>query len=56
VKTVAFDENADGRPDRRLTYAGGSLATIETEPDAAGRFTKTLDVNRPDPAAARSPQ
>ena len=44
VKTAAFDENGDGRPDRRLTYSGGELITIESEPDAAGTFTRRLDV------------
>jgi hypothetical protein len=44
LKTVAFDETGDGKPDRRLTYAGGALVLIETEPDAAGQFTKRVDV------------
>ncbi len=44
VKTAAFDENGDGRPDRRLTYSGGELIMIESEPDAAGNFTRRLDV------------
>lgn len=44
VKSAAFDENADGRPDRRLTYQGGTLLLIETEPDAAGNFTRRVDV------------
>jgi hypothetical protein len=52
VKTAAFDENGDGRPDRRLTYSGGSLVTIESEPDAAGNFTKRLDMK---PAAVPLP-
>lgn len=44
VHTVAFDENRDGRPDRRLTYEGGNLVLIESEPDAAGKFTKRTEV------------
>jgi hypothetical protein len=40
VKTASFDDDKDGRPDRRFTYEGAALAFIESEPDAAGRFTK----------------
>ncbi len=40
MKTVEIDENHDGRPDRRLTYANSELATIEWEPDATGRYLK----------------
>ena len=41
--TAAFDENADGRQDRRLTYgAGGRLLTIETDPDPTGSYVKTV--------------
>jgi hypothetical protein len=40
LATIAYDENRDGTPDRRLTYAGSSLVAIESEPDASGRFTK----------------
>ena len=42
--SVEFDENGDGRPDRRLTYRGTELASIETEPDASGQYTKKVDV------------
>ena len=43
LETVAFDEDADGRPDRRLTYGpGGSLALIESEPNAAGDYTRRV--------------
>ncbi|MGH9328950.1 MAG: hypothetical protein ACRD09_00780 [Vicinamibacterales bacterium] len=43
--SVAFDENADGRADRRLTYGpGGALLSIESEPDAGGKFTKKVVV------------
>ena len=46
LETVAFDEDGDGRPDRRLTYrAGGALATIESEPDATGHFTRRVAVD-----------
>ena len=44
LETAAMDENGDGRPDRRLTYTGGALVLIESAPDAAGRFTKRVDV------------
>jgi hypothetical protein len=44
VQTAAFDENGDGKPDRRLAYAGGALISIETAPDAAGNYTKKVDV------------
>jgi hypothetical protein len=44
VKSAAFDENADGTPDRRLTYVRGVLVSIETEPDASGRYTRKTDV------------
>ena len=40
VKTAAFDDDRDGRPDRRFTYEGAELAWVESEPDAAGNFTK----------------
>ena len=40
MKTVEIDENHDGRPDRRLTYANSELATIESQPDQAGRYLK----------------
>jgi hypothetical protein len=38
IRTVAFDENADGLADRRFTYDGSALALIESQPDATGRF------------------
>jgi hypothetical protein len=44
VKTASFDENGDGRPDRRFTYQAGALILIETEPDAAGRYGKSVEV------------
>jgi hypothetical protein len=45
ISSVAFDENADGRPDRRLNYSsGGSLVTIESDPDGSGKFTRKVDV------------
>ena len=44
LKAAAFDENGDGRPDRRLTYNGSTLILIESEPDAAGTFTKRVPV------------
>jgi hypothetical protein len=42
LAALAFDENGDGRPDRRLTYADGRLTLIESAPDAAGRFHKKV--------------
>jgi hypothetical protein len=44
LETAAFDENGDGKPDRRLSYDRGVLIAIETEPDAAGRYTKRVAV------------
>jgi hypothetical protein len=44
LRSIAYDENRDGTPDRRLTYAGASLVAIESEPDASGRFTKRRDI------------
>jgi hypothetical protein len=44
VKTAAFDDDRDGRPDRRFTYEGSGLAYIESQPDAAGNFTKKTSV------------
>jgi hypothetical protein len=43
LTTVEFDENGDGRPDRRLTYRGEELASIETEPDASGKYTRKVE-------------
>ncbi len=43
LRTAAFDEDGNGKPDRRLTYAGGVLVSIESEPDAAGNFTRNVD-------------
>ena len=43
LETVAFDENGDGRPDRRLTYGPeGQLLMIESEPDPAGRYSTVV--------------
>lgn len=45
IAAVAFDENTDGRPDRQLNYtSGGTLTTIESEPDETGKFTRKVDV------------
>jgi hypothetical protein len=44
LKTAAWDDNGDGKPDRRFTYEAGALVTIESEPDAAGTFTKRVEV------------
>ena len=44
LESTAMDENGDGRPDRRLTYKDGALVLIESAPDAAGQFTKRVDV------------
>lgn len=38
---VEFDENFDGKPDRRLNYnTDGSLASTETQPDGNGGYLK----------------
>jgi len=42
--TAEFDENGDGRPDRRLTYRGTELASIETEPDASGKYMRKVEM------------
>lgn len=44
VKIVAFDENGDGVPDRRLTYGLSSLRLIESQPDSSGRFASRVEV------------
>jgi hypothetical protein len=44
LTSAAFDENHDGRPDRRLTYHDGALASIDTSPDASGNYTRRLEV------------
>jgi hypothetical protein len=44
LKTAAFDEDHDGRPDRRLTYAAGTLTLIESQPDPSGTYTKQVRV------------
>jgi hypothetical protein len=41
--TAEFDENGDGRPDRRLTYRGAALVSIETMPDASGTYTRKVE-------------
>ena len=46
LKTAAYDENGDGKPDRRLTYNDGQLALIESEPDASGKYTKRVVVQQ----------
>jgi hypothetical protein len=43
LATAEFDENADGRPDRRLTYKNGELVLIETAPDASGAYTRKVE-------------
>ena len=41
--TVEFDETADGKPDRRLTYsAAGALVLTETDPDGNGGYLKKV--------------
>ena len=43
IATVAFDENRDGDPDRRLVYnAGGRLTAIETQPDGRGGYRRRV--------------
>ena len=40
LKTVAFDENGNGRPTRRLIYSSSARVVIESDPDASGRFAE----------------
>jgi hypothetical protein len=43
LATAEFDENRDGKPDRRFTYnAAGVLVLIESAPDATGRYTRRV--------------
>ena len=44
LKTAAFDEDHDGRPDRRLTYTAGALTSIESQPDASGKFSRLVPI------------
>lgn len=44
VETVVFDEDFDGRPDRRLSYRGTTLVTIESAPDGAGGYSQRVEV------------
>jgi hypothetical protein len=44
LQMAAFDENGDGGPDRQLTYRSGALVLIESSPDAAGTFTRRVEV------------
>jgi hypothetical protein len=43
VRVAEFDQDHDGRPDRRLTYRDAELVLIETLPDAAGNYTKRIE-------------
>jgi hypothetical protein len=43
VRVAEFDQDYDGRPDRRLTYRDAELVLIETLPDAAGNYTKRIE-------------
>ena len=42
LKSAEYDENGDGIRDRRLSYEGTRLTAIESEPGAAGVYTKRL--------------
>ena len=45
LASATFDENGDGKPERRLNYdAAGRLVSIESEPDDRGSFRKKIDV------------
>jgi hypothetical protein len=37
IRTAAFDENGDGVPDRRLTYRGSEIVSIESSGEPPGR-------------------
>lgn len=43
LATLALDENADGKPDRRLLYKpDGSLEYIEVDPNGSGQFRRLV--------------
>lgn len=43
ILSAEFDTNFDGAPDRRLTYRlDGAVVKIETEPDGAGGYRKSV--------------
>ena len=44
LKTVAFDENGNGRPTRRLIYSSSARVVIESDPDASGRLAAPVDL------------
>ena len=44
LETVAFDEDGDGKPDRRLTYRGTAPGAHRIAAGASGRFTKRTEV------------
>jgi hypothetical protein len=44
LQSASFDEDGDGRIDRRLTYREGALVLIETQPDATGKFARRVYV------------
>lgn len=44
IRSVAFDETGNGIPDRRLVFSGTVLSSIESEPDASGRFTRRVRI------------
>ncbi|MBW8713531.1 MAG: hypothetical protein JF632_05535, partial [Acidobacteria bacterium] len=46
LATVSFDEDGDGKPDRRLSYVQGSLSAIDSDPDDAGTFRKHVIVQQ----------
>lgn len=43
IRTVAFDESGDGRPDRRMTYLMNGGVVIESHPGAAGQFGRRVE-------------
>jgi hypothetical protein len=44
IRTLEVDENHDGIRDRRLTYKNSTVVLVESEPDAAGQYTRRVDV------------
>ena len=44
LKTVAFDENGNGRPTRRLIYSSTARVAIESDPDGSGQFAEHVEV------------
>jgi hypothetical protein len=44
LKTVAFDEDGNGRPDRRLIYSSSARVVVESNPDASSQVVEHGEV------------